>query len=372
MGVSFLIKKEGLENIQKLDTLQINKIASFISNILCQSFPELHLSQSDLFIQISRLNMYTAKIPDGSSAKYVYGNSEIYFNENLNFDTMDIPAIHECIHYIQETKDTKGKLIKLGLYDLTSETGLAINEAAVQLIATRSKIARYENVTYYGMSFMTESPEFYPLECALLSQMIYFTGNEPLYFSTLYGNTMFEKEFKNASVGNSYYSILSEMDKLLYVENDLNLLSQKLLTVDPTKSKLLQFQIENKKKSITNHCLKIQNEIIQTCLNKRFQEINTFDDIRDFENTMQDFKKMLIIPENYSFYEDFCLKMQDKIRYKKDQIIKFGKVLDTPKEYVFETDEKVGNQSNLPIATSMKKLSKFGQILQALKDIILG
>ena len=87
---------------------------------------------------------------------------------------------------------------------------------------------------------------------------------------------------------------------------------------------------------------------------------------------MQDFKKMLIIPENYSFYEDFCLKMQDKIRYKKDQIIKFGKVLDTPKEYVFETDEKVGNQSNLPVATSMKKLSKFGQILQALKDIILG
>ena len=162
------------------------------------------------------------------------------------------------------------------------------------------------------------------------------------------------------------------MDKLLYVENDLNLLSQKLLTVDSGKSRLLQFQIENKKKAIINHCLKAQNEIIQTCLNKRFEEINTFDDIRDFENTMQDFKKMLILPENYSFYDDFCLKIQDKLRYKKDQIIKYGKVLDTPKEYVFETDEKIGSSSNLPVATSMKKLSKFGQILQALKDIILG
>ncbi len=372
MGTSFLIKKEGLENIQKLDTLQINKIASFISNTLCEAFPELHLSQSDLFIQISRLDMYKAKMPDGASAKYVYGNSEIYFNENLDFDNIDIPAIHECIHYIQETKDSKGKLLKLGLYDLTKETGLAINEAAVQLVATRSKIARYENVIYYGMNFQTESPEYYPLECALLSQMVYFTGNEPMYFSTLYGNTMFEKEFRNASTGNSYTQIVNEMDKLLYVENDLNLLSQKLLNADQGSSRLLQFQIENKKKSIISHCLKTQNMIIQTCLNRRFQDIQSFDDIRDYENTLEDFKKMLIMPENYSFYEDYCLKMQDKIRLKKDQIIKFGKVLDTPKEYIYETDETLGNNSNLPVATSVKKLSKFQQFLQALKDIILG
>ena len=67
-----------------------------------------------------------------------------------------------------------------------------------------------------------------------------------------------------------------------------------------------------------------------------------------------------------------CLKMQDKIRLKKDQIIKFGKVLDTPKEYLYETDEKLGSSSNLPVATSVKRLSKFQQIIQALKDIILG
>ena len=99
---------------------------------------------------------------------------------------------------------------------------------------------------------------------------------------------------------------------------------------------------------------------------------NFSDDIRDYENTLEDFKKMLIMPENYSFYEDYCLKMQDKIRLKKDQIIKFGKVLDTPKEYIYETDETLGNNSNLPVATSVKKLSKFQQFLQALKDIILG
>ena len=115
MGINFLLKKEGLENIKKLDTMQINKIASYISEKICSTFPDLNLSQSQLFIQISRLNMYTAHFSDHSSAKYVYGNDSIYFSEDLNLDDLDITAIHECIHYLQEYKDQKGKLIKLGL-----------------------------------------------------------------------------------------------------------------------------------------------------------------------------------------------------------------------------------------------------------------
>ena len=52
MGIGLLLKKEGISNVRKLDTMNINKIASFISEKICQSFPELHLSQSELFIQI--------------------------------------------------------------------------------------------------------------------------------------------------------------------------------------------------------------------------------------------------------------------------------------------------------------------------------
>ena len=55
MGIGLLLKKEGISNVRKLDTMNINKIASFISEKICQSFPELHLSQSELFIQISCL-----------------------------------------------------------------------------------------------------------------------------------------------------------------------------------------------------------------------------------------------------------------------------------------------------------------------------
>ena len=365
MGINLLLRKEGLENIRKLDTLQINKIASIISDKLCKSFPELHLSQSELFIQISRLDMYVAQMQDlCSSAKYVYGNNAIYFNENLDLTQANIPVIHECIHYLQESKDSKGKLIKLGLYDLNKATGLALNEAAVQLMATRTEAVNYDSVTYYGMSFVAESPEFYPLECALLSQMMFFTGDESLYFSTLYGTPMFEKTFTSLSDNDAFFEIQMQLDKLLNIETDLCILSQKLQTRDTSmkKSKLLQLQIESKKKAITNTCLKIQNKIIDTCFKKQFMEANTFDDLRELENDLKDFHSLLIQPDNYNYFKQFCEKLSDNINFKKDQIIKYGKVIDIPKEY----------SNYLPIATTTKKFAKIREVFATLKDFIFG
>lgn len=365
MGINLLLKKEGLENIRKLNILQINKIASIISTKLCKSFPDLHLSQSDLFVQISRLDMYVAKMHDScSSAKYVYGNNAIYFNENLDLNEANIPVIHECIHYLQEVKDSKGKLVKLGLYDLNNRIGLALNEAAVQLMATRTEQIRYDSVTYYGMSFVAESPEFYPLECALLSQMIFFTGEESLYLSTLYGKPVFEKTFRNLSDFNAFEDIQIQFDKLLGIENDLSVLSQKLQTSDTSieKYQFLQLQIDAKKKAIINTCLRIQNKIIESCFEKQFMECNTFDDIRELENDLRDFRDLLIVPENYNFYGQFCDKLSKDINFKKDQIIKYGRVIDIPKKY----------SNYLTVYSGTKKLSKIREVISTLKDFIFG
>ena len=363
MGINLLLRKEGLENIQKLNTLRVNQIASNLSNKLCNSFPELHLSQSDLFRQLSRLDMYVAQMQDtNSSAKYV--NGSIYFNQNQNLNQMDIPIIHECIHYLQEAKDSKGKLIRLGLYDLNKQTGLALNEAAVQLIAVRTVNKQIDTVKYFGMSFISESPEFYPLECALLSQMTFFTGNEAMYFSTLYGIPMFEKTFKNMSDDDTYFDIEMDFDKLLETETDLAILSQKLQTTDTSieKSKLLQLQIEAKKKSITKTCTKIQNKIIETCFKRKFMDASTFDDLRELETDLNSFQNLLIKPANYTFYDEFCEKILKDINFKKDQIIKYGKVIDIPKEY----------SNYLPIVVAPKKLSKIHEIINTLKEFILG
>lgn len=64
MSVESELKKDGIEVIQKLDTLKINSIARNVSMKICETFPEYNLNQNELFIKLSRLDMYKAKMPE--------------------------------------------------------------------------------------------------------------------------------------------------------------------------------------------------------------------------------------------------------------------------------------------------------------------
>lgn len=64
MGIEKTLKKEGIEIIKSLDTLTINNLAKNIANALSNSFPNLNLNANELFIKLSRLNMYFAKLPN--------------------------------------------------------------------------------------------------------------------------------------------------------------------------------------------------------------------------------------------------------------------------------------------------------------------
>ena len=64
MSVESDLKKDGIEVIEALNTLKINSIARNISMKICDTFPEYGLNQNELFIKLSRLNMYKAKMPE--------------------------------------------------------------------------------------------------------------------------------------------------------------------------------------------------------------------------------------------------------------------------------------------------------------------
>ena len=189
MSINSTLKKEGITVINSLSTSEINNIASNISEKLVNTFPEHNLNKSDLFISICRLNMYIADMPnDMAMAKYFYRNNSIYFSKNMNLEDLNTLAIHECLHYIQTSTNSRGKLLRLGLYNLENipNTGMALNEAAVQNMAVETTNSELDTVRYYGMDLSTASPDFYPIQTALLNEIIYFTGSYPLYHSTLY------------------------------------------------------------------------------------------------------------------------------------------------------------------------------------------
>lgn len=331
MSINSTLRKEGIEDIKPLNTLEINKIASNISEKICSAFPEHNINKSDLFIAIARLNMYRAKMPqDDSAAKYFYKNNSIYFSNNTNVDDISTLALHECIHFIQEVKSKSGKLLRMGLYNLSKRnSGMAINEAAVQLMASIANNSEVDFVKYYDLDIETESPNYYPLECALIKQMLYFTGSYALFHSTLFGDDIFKNTFITKSNEKIYNKIEYNFDLLFHYENLLSLETAKLMSLNDEDTNLkkinyLNLKIKNIKKIISKITLETQELIITNCFTSEFELVKDIDSLKNFQTRLYEFKNILIYNENYSFYNNFYCYMMNKLEGKRELIEKYG------------------------------------------------
>ena len=72
MSIETDLKKDGIEVIETLDTLRINSLARNISQKICETFPKYGFNQNELFIQLSRLNMYKAKMPERNGRRKLF------------------------------------------------------------------------------------------------------------------------------------------------------------------------------------------------------------------------------------------------------------------------------------------------------------
>lgn len=335
MSINSTLKSEGITILGKLNTMEINKIAANISEKIATAFPEHNINQKDLFISIARLNMYVAEMPnDMAMAKYFYKNNSIYFSKNMNLDDLNTLALHECIHFIQEVKNKYGKLERLGLYNMkgTSNNGMAINEAAVQHMASIANNSQIDTVKYYNMELSTESPDFYPLQTALLNEMIYFTGTYPLYHSTLYSNDVFKNTFIAKTSAKTYLEIEKNFDLIFQYETMLSEETYKLSTISENsnnskKVKNINERISKIKQIIFEKTLETQNIIILNCFNNDLKLVRSLEDAKNFEYKLYNFRHILINTKNYNFYNDFCADMMSKLEEKKEFILKYGNIL---------------------------------------------
>ncbi len=334
MSINSALKKEGIKVVGKLNTLEINKIASNISEKISQAFPEHNINQSDLFISIARLNMYIAEMPNDAMAKYFYKNNSIYFSKDMNLDTINTLALHECIHFVQALTNKRGKLLRLGLYNLegTSNDGMALNEAAVQHLASVATNSTLDTVKYYNMELSTESPDYYPLQTALLNEMMYFTGSYSLYHSTLYSDDVFKNTFIAKSNVRTYEKIEKNFDlifeyeaKLAAETYKLSISSEEIKNID--KIKRINSKIDDLKAIIFEKTLETQNLIVLNCFNHELNSIKTLEDVKTFQRSLYNFKHLLITTNNYSFFNDFYIDMMNKLEEKREFILKYGNIL---------------------------------------------
>ncbi len=357
MSVESDLRKDGIEVTEKLDTLKINSIARNVSKKLCDTFPEFNLNQNELFIKLSRLNMYKAKMPEGmAEANYFYKNTSIYFNEHIQDEDLEEFAIHECIHYIQEVKDKRNYLLRMGLCDYTEFKiyGLGLNEASVQLMASKVNGIPKEYVKYFGISFETNSPSYYPLECCLANQLAYLVGENILFESTLNSNDNFKEHFANITSPKTYMAIQNAFDDILNNEEEIIKLNNRIASVDDRNKKVdgMLEKIEELKSEISLTFMRTQNLIISSYFDNTFNNISTLEDVENYRRKLYNFKNYLGSMEGYTFFNDYYVNKMMELE-KKYNAIENGEV---------ETAIKV----------ITKKENIFVSLFKAIKRLLLG
>lgn len=312
MSIEKDLKKDGIEVIGTLDTLSVNTIAHDVAEKICKAFPEQNFIFQNLFIALSRIPMYIAKIPDGfAEANYFYKNSSIYFKVGVSIDELEKFAIHEFIHYLQEIKDKKGNLIKLGLCDFgdLKILGMALNEGAVQLMTAKALEQPQEIVKYYGISFPTTSPNYYPILCNLVSQMAYVAGEDNLLDSTFYGSDAFKENFANLCGINTLLKVQNNLDKIMNIEEKIIKLNSKLLddSCEGMKAQKVAKKISNYKEDLKKLYFETQDLIYQSYFNTQFNKITTTADIDSYRLRLYNYKNYIGITDNYHTFNDYYI-----------------------------------------------------------------
>lgn len=321
MSIESDLRKDGIRVIDILDTMSVNHIAHNIATKLCNTFPELCFNESDIFAKLSRLNMYRASMPEGmAEANYFYKNTSIYFNEKIAYEDLEEFAIHECIHYIQEVKDKKNNLIRMGLcnFDNLKIVGMGLNEAAVQYITSKIINIKKDYVKYFGISFRTISPSYYPLECNLIEQMAYITGETVLYDSTFTSNDKFKNTFINLTSEKTYNDIEYYVDRILELEENIIKLSNKSSAFDErnkTVNKIVS-KTNDCKNKISEYFEKAQNLIIKNYFDKSFKTINNLEELDNYRKKLEHYRDLIGFTDNYTFFDNYYTEKMSQLEHK--------------------------------------------------------
>ena len=291
-----------------------------------------------------------------AEANYFYKNTSIYFNVHIPDDDLEEFAVHECIHYLQEVKDKKNYLIRMGLCDYTEFKvyGLGLNEAAVQLMASKINGIPKEYVKYFGITFETISPSYYPLECCLVNQLAYITGEDVLFESTLNSTDTFKNTFSQLTSPKVFMAIQNAIDDIFYHEENIIKINNKIIQVDDRNRKVdnMLKKIDELKSEISSIFIKTQNLIISSYFDNAFNKIFDLEGLENYRRKLYSFKDLLGVTDDYTFFYDYYVSKMEELENKYN-LLESGQ---------YETS----------IRLVSKKENKFIRFLKILKKFIFG
>lgn len=293
------LKAIGIEPIRSLSFEEISSIILQFVEAFIQAFPEQKIREEELLHKMFKCKMYLANIPEYlGSANYFYKDKAIYFNCNANLKQLDQYMIHECLHYFQDVRDTRGNLNKLGLCEFTEYKiyAMAMNEAAVQYVTCKMLNEPKEKIQYAGILLETESKSYYPILWNLIAQITYLIGEEKLITSTLFSNDEFMLSFMDIVGEKAVGEIQKGFDEIL-------------------NWKQSKENTEKVESAIRYNYEMIQNQILVSYFDGMLFLIETIKEAEEYQRKLIQYRNLMGNVDNFQFYE----------RYKRQQLQKLEK-----------------------------------------------
>ena len=196
--------------------------------------------------------------------------------------------------------------------------GLGLNEAAVQYMASTIIGIEPSFEKYYNITLYTPSPSYYPLECALLNEILYFTGNDILFKSTLFSNDEFKNLIIEMSSEKTYNKIQTFFDEILKLEENIIKLNSKINILEDGDSKIdkIQKKINKVKQKIASNFIAAQDTIFTELFDYEFSKVTNLEELENLRHLLYKFSDIIGSIPNYKSFDNYYVLMMNKLEHK--------------------------------------------------------
>ena len=265
-------------------------LKEFVMNLI-STFPTLDLKYSELMMKLYNCNFYRIKSKKNYDfATYFYKDKSIYFYNDIAIEAGNENIVHECIYFLQDKRDRKNKLNRIGLCEFGSLKirGLGLNESAIQYIENKMFSKEDENKDYMQV---------------LLKQIIYLTGENDLVSSTIKSDDRFkEKVMTKFNDETIFYSIENAFDKLFELE-------QKLIRTKNLKTR------EKIKIELKDVFVKIQQKMYTRYFEHLISIVGTEEDVQLCLDILEEYQKNILNDGMFFEFNENKINELDKILY---------------------------------------------------------
>lgn len=300
------LKNVGIKPIEELSvqerTLIAEKVASKLASLKIEG-----QNYNEILEKLFRANMYVANMQSNlGKVSYFYKNKSIYFDKNTNLLELDENILRECIHYLQDKREKKEKIKRIGLctFEEFKVRGMALNEVGINYISNKLLNKQDKNKTFI-----------------LLKQILLITGEEAFIDSLLNNNNKFEEKFMEKTNSEFlYYRMQNAFDAMF----DLEQIIKRLTTEGITSKKPEKYlsKINMHKHTLNSKFSEIQWEIYNKYFSRKIELIDQIEEILEYKNEIFNFSKWLEISEDEFKYTNFTNEKFEKLEKIEIQILK--------------------------------------------------